>query len=86
MEVLKGFDYRKCVDTIKGKQKTGDVARIVKRAGFSDSVYYSALRKQCWEELTGPEYDVLGVAMDFFSEREELRKKLESSEYGSYAL
>ncbi|MDR3246715.1 MAG: hypothetical protein LBT50_09825 [Prevotellaceae bacterium] len=77
MDELKERDYRACVDNIKSKQKTGDIVKIVKRANLSQSVYYSALRKQCWSELTGPEYEVLGVAIDFFSERDELRKKLE---------
>jgi hypothetical protein len=76
MESLKESNYRECVDRIKRRRTTGDIDKISKKYGLPRCSYYSALKKSSWDELTSTEYGMLEAVLNFYTERDELKRKM----------
>lgn len=72
--------YEEVKQRIKSSVKTGDVARIVKRANQqSTQPYYQALKKNAWEELTRGQEEVIIAALEYLNERDAFISKVQNN-------
>lgn len=71
--------YEEVKNRIKSSVKTGDVAKIVKRANLqSTQPYYQALKKNDWGELTRGQEEAIIAAIKYLNERDAAIAKAKS--------
>ena len=63
-------DFNKVKAYINGQLRNGDVKAIVSKAGKTQPVFASAMRKDIWASLTDSEKKVITKAVQYLKQRE----------------
>lgn len=72
----KTIDLQQIRKRIISEKKTGDVTRAGRKANISCQIFYTAMKKEKYDDLTDAECRMVTALLEILDERAEMKKKL----------